>query len=332
MQQASFDLIADLAADPANGWSIGSFGAIGEFIRNADEPATIARAPGRIEIVTARGAMRIAPTTDLAGIAWDSLSADGESWGHALAFCCPRPDSGDRTIRALGDDASAIRPEDRADRLFDLGVGAGAVTMALRTGDVALIAALNAREGCALLAAPELMAEFLRAQPHRVLLSPAGRIEIFQPIPPPDGKSPVGPHTHLLVKLVPRDRTHSANVPIPEGLQSALSLHPRSPWRTILGERHAFKPEVDDAFAPLLARFGLPEDAAVTATLIHAIEAGTSPESGGWPETRRGRTKARIVLRRMAASGDRRVQPWRAIHDRAAPADDAIDIEEGDSA
>lgn len=326
MKSMSFDQIADLALDPGNGWSIGSFGAIGEFVRDADEPADILRAEGVLEIVTARGGMRIAPAGQLCAVAWDSLSSDGESWGHALAFCCPRPASGPRVVRSLGQDSDAIREQHRADRLFDLGVGSGVVAMALRTADAGLIAAMEALEGQALLSAPAVMAEVLRAQPHRILLSPAGRIEVFQPIPPADGKSPEGPHTHLLVKLVPKDRPHSANVPIPYGYQSALSLHPRSPWRTMLGERHDFRPDIDAAFADKLQQFGLPEDERVEKAVRSAIEGGATPEFADWADTRRGRTKARITLRRMAAAGDMRVAPWRAHYDRMP-----VEAEEGEA-
>lgn len=226
MPHNCFALLTELALDPANGWSIGSFGAIGEFVRDADEPADIVQGDNMLHIATSRGAMRIAPVTTLTPLAWDSLSADGESWGHTLAFCVDRPVTGNRAIMALGSDAEAIRDQDREAALFDLGVGAGVVRMCLRTRDAALIRALNAAEGTALLAIPSLMAEVLRAQPQRVLLSPAGRIEVFQPIPMPDGKSPVGPHTHLLTKLTPKDRAHSSNTPIPQGQQSAISVHP----------------------------------------------------------------------------------------------------------
>lgn len=327
MEHVPFDLLTKLALDPDNGWSIGSFGAVGEFVRNAEEPAAVRLGPEFLEIATPRGAMRIAPVSALAGVAWDSLSADGESWGHALAFCCPRPETPSRVIRSLGADASAIRDEDRGGQLFDLGVASGAVAMCLRTSDDALIAALVAEEGKGLLSAPSLMGEFLRAQPNRVLLSPAGRIEVFQPIPPPDGTSPDGPHTHLLPKLTSKDRPHGSNTPIPVGWQSALTLHPRSPWRTKLGERHAFRAEIDEAFAPLLSRFGLVEDTELDAQLRAAIDGGATPEFAEWPDTRRGRTKARIVLRRLAAAGDTRVKSWRALHDRAP-----VEIEEGDDA
>ncbi|WEJ99692.1 MAG: hypothetical protein P0Y59_22755 [Candidatus Sphingomonas phytovorans] len=324
MEHAPFELVADLLADPDYGWSIGSFGAIGEFVRDADEEARMLREPGRVEIVTARGAIRVVAIPDLTGLAWDSLSADGESWGHSLAFCLPRPGTPGTVVVELGPDDSAIRVEDRASILFDLGVGAGCVHMCARTADPALVQALRAAAGQPLLSVPGIMPAVLKAQPHRVLLSPAGRIEVFQPIPPADGKSPAGPHTHLLPKLIAKDRTHSANVPIPDGWQSVLSAHPRSPWRTMMGERHPFDPAVDRAFAPLLDRFALAEDVLVATELTVAIDRGL-PEAAAWPDSRRGRTKARIVLRRLAAAGDARVKPWRAMHDRAP-----VEIEEGE--
>ena len=322
MQPAPFALIADLLADPLNGWSIGSFGAIGEFVRDPDEPADIMRDDAHVEIVTARGAIRVT-AADLNGVAWDSLSSDGETWGHALAFCVPHPPTRARTVHALGPDHAAIRPQDRTARLYDLGVGAGCITFAARTADAALIAALDAAEGQPLLTVPGIMPAVLAAQPHRVVLSPASRIEVFQPIPPADGKSPEGPHTHLLPKLIAKDRPHSANVPIPDGWQSALSMHPKSPWRTMLGERHPFDPATDAAFAPLLTRFALPEDREVERDLIAALDGDLFP----WPATRRGRHKARITLRRLHTAGDGRVAPWRAIHDRAPR-----EAEEGDEA
>ncbi|EQB05328.1 hypothetical protein L288_13020 [Sphingobium quisquiliarum P25] len=202
LPQDPFDLIAAFLDDPAHGWSIGSFGAIGEFIRDPEEQVEMTRAPDRLEACTARGAIRIERGAALTPIAWDSLSPDGESWGHSLAFCVPRETSGPRVIGDMGIDEEAIRATDRGDRLFDLGVGSGVVTMCLRTKDAGLIAAMEAAQGQSVPGNGAVMGQVLRAQPHRVLLSPAGRVEVFQPIPPPDGKSPDGPHTHLLPKLI----------------------------------------------------------------------------------------------------------------------------------
>ena len=57
----------------------------------------------------------------------------------------------------------------------------------------------------------------LAANPHRVFISRLGRIEVYQPIPPPSGKSPEGPHTHVLPRLLKSGRTHPATEPVPEG-------------------------------------------------------------------------------------------------------------------
>ena len=317
MNQISFDELARLACDPGHGWSIGTFGAIGEFIRDEDEPATVQNEGDNIEIVTARGALRIRHSDSFECLAWDSLSSDGESWGHAMALCAPLTGSVDRAVVSLGTDTDAIRREDQSSRLVDMGVCNGTIKMCARTDDEALIGALEALEGQDLLSSPTVMAEVLRAQPHRVMLSPAGRIEVFQPIPPPDGKSPEGPHTHLLAKLIGKGRPHGANVPIPDGYQSILNIHPRSPWRNALGERHDFVPDTDTAFSPMLERFGLDQDRAVDAHIRTAVAEGANPEFFDWPDTRRGRTKARIVLRRLAAAGHEHVGPWRVWFDRA---------------
>lgn len=325
MQPADFTLIADLIEDPANGWSMGSFGVVGEFMRDADEPAQIQRTGNRINVVTPRGGLAVGDAP-VRGVAWDSLSADGESWGHALAFCVPMAGPLQPALRAMGPDADALRPEDRDSLIFDLGLGCGQVSMAVRTHDSALIAALTAAEGQPTLGIPGIMPLFVAAQPHRILRSPLGRLEIWQPIPPPDGKSPEGPHTHLLPQLAMKGRPHSANTPIPEGWQSALTLHPKSPWRNALGERHPFEPATDAAFRPLLDRFGLPADEAVTRALLAALDDAALP----WPDTRRGRHKARILLRRLHAAGDARAVRWRAIHDRGGA--DTGEIDEGDEA
>jgi hypothetical protein len=46
--------LADRLADAETAWSLGTFGAIAEFTRDADETATLARADGMISVVTAR--------------------------------------------------------------------------------------------------------------------------------------------------------------------------------------------------------------------------------------------------------------------------------------
>lgn len=312
-------LIDEMIADPRHGWSIGTFGAIGEFARDEDEPAAIDRADGTRSVVTARGAIRVAPVEGLRAIAFDTLSSDGDTWGQAVAFCLPAPERMEQGgVTALGADKDALREEDRDAMLFDLGVGLGHVRFAVRTRDEALIRELEAIAGGNPFG-PEgraAMGEVLRAQPHRVMLSPVGRIEVYSPIPMPGGSSPEGPHTHLLPQMIASRRTHAANAPIPEGMQPVLNLHPRSPWRDGLGQRVPFDAELDDLFNQVLARFGREEDRAVRAAVEQAVAAGVAPDAFAWPQSRRGRSEARIALRRIARTDGAKVADWRQKFDR----------------
>lgn len=312
-------LIDKMLGDHRHGWSIGTFGAVGEFMRDEDEDVRFTSDGGRVSIVTARAGLSVDTVPGLQAIAFDTLSADGETWGQSVAFCLPQPDDMEQHgVVALGLDKDALREEDRDAELFDLGVGRGHVHFCARTRDAGLIAALKSIEGKDLFG-PEgsaVMGEVLRAQPNRIVISPVGRVEVYAPIPMPGGSSPEGPHTHLLPRMVASGLTHAANSPIPAGLQPVLQLHPSSPWRDALGRRVPFNAELDTLFDAILAEFGLPQDMDVRQSVQQAVEAGVSPEAFAWPQTRRGRAEARIALRRIARIQEDRVAPWRQRYDR----------------
>ncbi len=316
------ELLTTSIDDARHGWSVGTFGAVGEFVRDVGEPALRARDGGAETIVTERAALRVTPRDDVKVVAYDTLGSDGETWGQSVAFCMPKPaDDAQGAVRALGPDRDAIRPEDRDALLFDMGVGQGLVRFCARTRDPELIAALQAMEGKPLLS-PEgaaVGAAVLKAQPHRVLLSPLARVEVYAPIPAPGAQSPEGPHTHLLPRLIASGRTHAANAPIPQGLQPVLMFHPRSPWRDMMGKRTDFDASLDQLFEGLLEAYALPEDRAVRASTEKAVEGGADPAAYAWPDTRRGRIQARITLRRLAQrKGAETVAKWRSLYDRTA--------------
>jgi hypothetical protein len=313
-----FDQLADLAEDPENGWSIGTFGALGEFMRDPSEAGQMVRTADRLTIVTGRGALRLERCA-LLGVAWESLSSDGRGWNHNLALCVPYEERASPGIVPLGRDGAAARPQDRAGWLFDLGVARGCVRMCLRTNDADLKRALDDAAGVPLLGRPDLLAAIVQAQPHRVMLSPAGRIEVFQPIPGPHDASPEGPHTHLLPRLIASGRLHGANDPVPSGWQAALSMHPAPPWSGPRGRRRLVAERVE-AFAPLLARYGTLEDGGTAQSVIAAIIECRAPEAFVRFGSRRRRTKARIVLRQLAARcPSRTLSEWLRVHDRGKP-------------
>jgi hypothetical protein len=67
-----------------------------------------------------------------------------------------------------------------------------------------------------------------RSSPTRILVSALARLEVHQPIPPPGGRSPEGPHSHLLPQFLKEGRAHAPGSPLPAGLYCGLSLYPRT--------------------------------------------------------------------------------------------------------
>jgi len=211
------DFLANQLADADTAWSLGTFGAIAEFTRDADEAAAISRADDMISAVTARGGLRIEACRDVRPIASESLTS--ESWSHRVALCLPQEAcamSGRSVLTEVGPDRDALRAEDRSAVLFDLGLGALQVDVCVRSNDPAIVAALRSCTGkCLFAPGNSAMGFILASNPHRIFAGRIGRIEVFQPIPPPDGKSPEGPHSHVLPKLLRSGRTHAATEPLP---------------------------------------------------------------------------------------------------------------------
>ncbi len=320
--QAYAEWIDSLLDDPRHGWSIGSFGAVGEFARDPDEPL-VREAFGHVRSFhTPRAALRIRLDVPTRIVAYDTLAGDGVSWGHALAFCMPCNNrlAYPGTILSMGTDLGAVRTEDRDAWLFDLGVSVGHVRFCLRTRDRILHEMLLGAQNQKLFGpdGAALMTEILRVQPHRVLQSPLGRIEIYSGIPRPDGESPEGPHTHLLPDLTRTGRTHDANAPIPSGFQPVLMFNPRSPWRDAMGRRMPFDADLDRDFLHLLDCYGLPEEARIRSSIESAIESGMRPLDFSWPRTRRGRAVARLTLRRIVQRRPSELAlAWHMLHDRS---------------
>ena len=207
------ELVHTNLKDAASGWAIGAMGAVAEFVRDPDETAEIALSDRGGLVATQRGAIRIALPAGAAARAYETAG------GHArpipaVAITLPAPDPiGAATLTELGPDREAIRPQDRAAILFDIGVGIPHIAFCVRTHDPALIAALRAQAGKPVWPA---IGAVVAAQPHRICRSAAGRIEVYQPIPTgPDAATPMGPHTHLLPDLLGK-----------QGPQHVLDLYP----------------------------------------------------------------------------------------------------------
>ncbi len=253
-------LLWDALRDPGTAWSLGSFGAIAEFMRDPDE-AVAALPDDRLGMATARGAIALAPSADLLPAAYETAVTSG--WNHAVALCLPEGAcamSRRRVVTELGPDRHAARVEDRGSILFDLGLDLLAVDACVRTSDPEAVACLRSGVGQALFEPGNPIGPHMVAMsPHRVFLSRIGRIEVYAPIPPSGGTSPEGPHTHVLPKLLNAKRTHATTTPIPFGYVPCAGLHPAHPYKDRMGRRIPFDRARHETFQALLDRWGDPE-------------------------------------------------------------------------
>lgn len=285
--------------DPACGWSIGALGAIAEFHWQAGEGP-----PDGLTLATGRGAIRVVPPKGARPIAYERLSKHPGRWIQGAAICLPAAAAamnGRGVLTEIGPDEDAIREGDRDAVLFDLGLGIAHVDACVRTDDSELMAQLRSSLGRSILE-PEsaAMAAILAHGPHRVFRSRLGRVEVYGPIPPPDGVTEEGPHTHLLPDLLASGRSHAAGTPVPRGHLPCLDLYPANPLVDKLGRPQVFKEASFAAFEALLAAWGDEGYVAEKARARAAVRGGMEPGVYDPPKDRLGRAALRIALRQLA--------------------------------
>jgi Family of unknown function (DUF6925) len=297
------DFLTGQLADAETAWSVGTFGAIAEFTRDAGEPVALQNAGGSIAAVTARGALRIKAHDMLRLIASESLTT--QSWSHRVALCLPEEIcamSGRTVLTEIGPDGDAMRAEDRAAILFDLGLGTLQLDACVRVAGAEIVAALRSWTGRSLFEAGNgAMGLILAANPNRVFISHVGRVEVYQPIPPPDGRSPEGPHTHILPRLLRHKRTHAATEALPVGWVPCAHFYPPHPIRDAFGHQRPFQSQHHAAFQQLLARYGDPQFVDIKRRVVESVAAGQAPPEDGMGADRLARAVVRVALRQLQA-------------------------------
>ena len=319
---AANDLLQREISNPDTQWSLGTFGAIAEFARDHDEPVYLTQSAGVVSAVTPRGgiALRAHRSRPFA-----SESTTKTSWNQRIALCLPSDDCAMNqrcALTEIGADHEALRPEDRESVLFDLGLGALQADFCVRIDDHSLAARLREHAGRAVFEPGNpAMGMILEANPHRVFISRLGRIEVYQPIPPPSGKSPEGPHTHVLPRLLKSGRTHPATEPVPAGWVPCAHIYPPHPARDGLGGPRPFDAARHHAFQLTMAACGDPKAFAVKRRVADAVKAGEPPSAIA--SDRHSRASIRIALRQMQAEGwsSAALTAWLAHFDQGGPED-----------
>lgn len=224
-REETLDFVERSIRDAAGTWVLGVVGAVGEFVRDADEPVELRRDDHGVEAVTPRAALRLAIDDDIRVL---EIEAEGRPNRIVLAV---KSETGALPVaespRNLGADAAALRRERQGERLFDLGLGRDVARFCVRTADSVLIAAL---EGAAGARWPSWLGtlgeEIVRQSPTRVIETRLGRVEIDAPIPPPGGASPEGPHTHLLPGHIALGLDAPAELRLPKRYAAGAIFHP----------------------------------------------------------------------------------------------------------
>ncbi len=319
MPNTGFASLRHGLGDAGWAWGLGVLGAIGEFSR-APWESTRHVDHG---VVTARGGIRLRPDPQARLVAHEAISARPGHWQQGLAWCLDSRlavmgETHD-VLTELGPDEDALRPRDAGAILFDLGLGFAHMRACVRSADPAVLAIL--RQGCGkpLLdhsnpAGPAIP----RLSPHRVFLSPAARVEVYQAIPPPDGRSPDGPHTHILPQLLRHRRTHSATTHLPDGLVPVLEAFPHHPLSDALGNAAPFDAARHHAFQALLERHGSAAALAEKRAVLAALRARLPPHALDEAPCRETRAARRVALRQASHTMRHHatLPAWRAAWDK----------------
>ena len=291
--------------DPTTSWNVATFGALAEFHRDPDEPATVEWGDDSASVRTVRGAISIRRHPDTRIVPFEGISRIPTAWTQGAIACLPRRAAHmaeNDAIVPLGLDADSLDPEAEGHFLFDLGLGARNIDACVRTDDTTLIRTLDANAGRSLFD-PEnpAMRAIKDASPTRVFRSRLGRVEVYQRIGSSAGNvpTPAGPHTHVLPDLLHKKRTHAATVPIPAGWIPSLGFFPANPVRDDMGETRPFDAAAFRRFTDLFERFADPDLRAAKHLARDAVRAGRPVDAGAAVKTRAGRTAMRIALRQL---------------------------------
>ena len=207
-------------------WAMGVPGAVAEIGPAAGERLEVARTGDRVVARGARGAIALRIDDDARALAIDPPGTPAEAMRLVLAVTRERgrlPVA--RGLADLGCDTGALLGD--AGRLVDLGLGRKEARFCVRLADGPALEALRAAEGMPLAAhLPRLAPALLAASPTRVVETALGRAEVTGPIPPPGGRSPAGPHTHLLPEHLASGRAMPAGLDLPPAYLPGAIFYP----------------------------------------------------------------------------------------------------------
>lgn len=202
----------------------GVWGASAEFRRLPDAPCQVTRDPEHLTVTVPHGALRLHAAPWLT-----AFEIDRAGDAPLIALAVPQGRAlrdAPRALTPMGPDPAPLLDRDATGLRYDLGLGRRTARFVVRC-DARLAPRLQAAVGTPW---PEhlvhLGGPLGAASPVRILETPCLRVEIDAQIPPPDGTSPQGPHTHLLPDHVAQGLDLPPTVPLPAGYVATALLAP----------------------------------------------------------------------------------------------------------
>jgi hypothetical protein len=208
-------------------WTAGVVGAVGEFAAMGGAPVQVEVEGGQVIAHTAGGRLRFWINDDVRALTFDAIDTPPERQRVVLAVKRGRGHPPPvQTLTDLGADGAAIDQEDRALRLFDLGLGRKEARFCVRCAPGPALEAVSAADGAFPQHLSAIGPALLAESPARVIETALGRLEILTPIPPPGGTSPLGPHTHLLPDHLATGRAMPAGMDLPRAYLPGAIFYP----------------------------------------------------------------------------------------------------------
>ena len=136
MREELVTFLANELATSGTSWSVGEFGAVGEFHH------TDAFTLDGLELRSAGATLRILPV-ECRPIAYETVSGQPGSWLHGVALCLPE----NRARMHCRDSITRLDDEQDAGWLFDLGLGLATVDFCVTTTDASVARRLRAACG-----------------------------------------------------------------------------------------------------------------------------------------------------------------------------------------
>ncbi len=216
--------------DGGGSWSIGVHGASAEVMVDAEVPSVVRNANSLVA-ESSTGSIRLGIDDGIYAFAIDRPDQPEQPIAVILAVLVSGLAPSRRTVTSRGPDVGAIRPSDRNDTLFDLGLGRSNISFCIRTGDDLLLAELRSvarrhwRD-----ALDEIGPDLIARSPHRVVESVIGRAEVYTEIPHVGSVPPGGAHTHLLDGELDLGLDLPPGITLPNGFVPSALLFPNDRW------------------------------------------------------------------------------------------------------